>query len=74
MLLKQHIHRNAAFITKLIQIQSLGYETADDLAQGTGIQQIITKLGSDAMTKIMVSGFITLFNPSSTTYVKHFII
>ena len=47
------------------------YDSAKDLAQSTS-DQIINyglKTDSDAST----SGTLTLFNPSSTTYVKHFI-
>ena len=47
------------------------YDTAKDLAQSTS-DQIINyglKTDNDAST----SGTLTLFNPSSTTYVKHFI-
>jgi hypothetical protein len=49
---------------------SLGYSTAHDLAQGTGMQRLVTGLGSD--NDQGNSGFMSLFNPSSTTYVKHF--
>ena len=49
------------------------YITDSDLAQGTGFQAIstISDLGSDADQSL--SGTLTLFNPSSTTYIKHFI-
>jgi len=49
---------------------SLGYETGKDIAQGTGYQQInvVVGTGNDEVT----SGELWLFNPSSTTYVKHF--
>ena len=50
---------------------SLGYDTGADLAQGTGFQNLGTDLISDNDSN--VSGILTLFNPSSTTYVKHFI-
>jgi hypothetical protein len=49
----------------------LGYESASDLAQSTAYQRLFENLGSDADQSI--SGSLTLFNPSSTTYVKHFI-
>jgi hypothetical protein len=48
-----------------------GYEAADDLAQSTAFKNISASVGSDADQS--VSGSLTLFNPSSTTYVKHFI-
>ena len=47
------------------------YVTADDLAQGTGFQIILGLIGNDADQS--ASGSLTLFNPSSTTFVKHFI-
>ena len=49
------------------------YVSADDLAQSTG-EQILTvtgSLGNGADEDC--GGFLTLFNPASTTYVKHFI-
>ena len=48
----------------------LTYVEAFDLAQGTGFQPI-TDQGNGADEN--ASGELTLFNPSSTTYVKHFI-
>jgi hypothetical protein len=52
---------------------ALEYVANSDLAQGTGFQCIneLNDLGFDADQSI--SGTLTLFNPSSTTYVKHFI-
>jgi hypothetical protein len=50
---------------------SLLYETARDLAQSTAEQEIAENVGSGADE--CLSGSLTLFNPSSTTYVKHFI-
>jgi hypothetical protein len=48
------------------------YVTAKDLAQSTSFQPLNTVgIGNDADQNI--SGILTLFNPSSTTYVKHFI-
>ena len=48
----------------------LEYEAANDLAQGTGFHTIIDDLGSD--NDQACGGFLRLFNPSSTTFVKHF--
>jgi len=47
------------------------YVGGDDLAQGTGIQHIGQDIGinNDDST----SGYLHLFNPSSTVFVKHFI-
>jgi hypothetical protein len=51
----------------------LGYRTGDDLAQSTGYQQLneATNMSSDADHSL--TGSMSLFNPASTTYVKHFI-
>jgi len=49
----------------------LSYNTALDLAQSTSFQTIAQGVGNGADE--CVSGTFTLFNPSSTTYVKHFI-
>ena len=51
---------------------SLGYVTAYDLAQGTGFQRLTDALEVDVASANM-SGSLILFNPSSTTYVKHFL-
>ena len=50
---------------------ALGYMTGYDLAQGTGFQTLSTNIGAD--NDQCGSGYIHLFNPSSTTFVKHFI-
>jgi hypothetical protein len=50
---------------------TLDYSTSDDLAQSTGFQIISQDIGND--NDQQCSGSLTLFNPSSTTYVKHFI-
>ena len=50
---------------------ALEYTTGDDLTQGTGAQRIIPAIGSD--NDQSGSGFLHLFEPSSTTFVKHFI-
>ena len=49
---------------------ALQYETGYDLAQGTGFQYL--NAGSSGADESM-GGYLTLFNPASTTYVKHFI-
>ena len=48
----------------------LVYDTGQDLAQSTSFQRIFVG-GNDADQN--GCGILTLFNPSSTTYVKHFI-
>ena len=50
---------------------SLTYDTGADLAQSTAFQGIAFGVGNDADQS--VSGTLQLFNPSSTTFVKHFI-
>jgi hypothetical protein len=50
---------------------SLSYDTGSDLAQSTAFQILNLVVGND--NDQQVSGSLILFNPSSTTYVKHFI-
>ena len=50
--------------------RDLYYRTGDDLAQSTAAQQLSSSLGSD--NDQSCSGYLHLFNPSSTTFVKHF--
>ena len=52
-------------------IISLEYDAASDLAQSTAFQRMTVNTGSGADESI--GGSLQLFNPSSTTYVKHFI-
>jgi hypothetical protein len=49
----------------------LGYEASFDLAQSTAFQFLATDIGSGSDEN--ACGSLQLFNPSSTTYVKHFI-
>jgi len=49
----------------------LDYLTTHDLAQSTSFQNLHFSVGND--NDQSASGTLTLFNPSSTTYVKHFI-
>ena len=49
----------------------LQYDTNRDLAQGTGFQDITEQQDNDNDSS--ASGTLTLFSPSSTTFVKHFI-
>jgi hypothetical protein len=49
----------------------LNYEGSFDLAQSTAVQNLGDNLGIG--NEDSISGSLTLFNPSSTTYVKHFI-
>ena len=50
---------------------SLAYNAGGDLAQGTGFQRLIFGSGDNASKS--GSGELTIFNPSSTTFVKHFL-
>ena len=50
---------------------SLGYLASRDLAQGTGFTDLSGSVGNG--NDESCSGELTLFNPSSTTFVKHFI-
>jgi len=48
----------------------LAYYTGSDLAQSTSDQEIASSIEGTASS---TSGYLQLFNPSSTTYVKHWI-
>jgi hypothetical protein len=50
---------------------ALSYEAGNDLAQQTTFQHLIDSNGFDADQ--CCAGILQLFNPASTTYVKHFI-
>ena len=49
----------------------VAYNTGHDLAQGTGDQKLAHGVGNGNDENVI--GNLTLFNPSSTTFVKHFI-
>jgi hypothetical protein len=51
---------------------ALGYYTGGDQAQGTGLQ-LLNAGGTGGDNDQSCSGYLHLFNPSSTTFVKHFI-
>lgn len=50
---------------------TLGYVTAFDVAQGTGVHTLANNMGNE--NDETLSGELYLYNPSSTTFVKHFI-
>ena len=50
---------------------ALAYVTGADLAQSTAFQRLDNDFGAD--NDQSMSGYMHLFNPSSTTFVKHFI-
>jgi hypothetical protein len=49
----------------------LGYRTSEDIAQGTGFQIINFEVDNDADS--CCCGILHLYDPSNTTFVKHFI-
>ena len=49
----------------------MGYSTANDIAQGTGFQNIADDVGND--NDQSASGYLYLFSPADTTFVTHFI-
>ena len=50
---------------------ALGYSPTNDQAQGTSFQNITSTIGADNDQNC--AGFLHLFDPSSTTFVKHYI-
>ena len=52
-------------------VTALGYEATFDLAQSTNFQQVADGIDNGADANL--GGSMSLFNPASTTYVKHFI-
>jgi len=61
----------AAYHTESDSATGLGYEASADQAQGTAFIKISNTVGNGADECCV--GYLHLFNPSSTTYVKHFI-
>ena len=51
--------------------EGIGYQSAQDLAQSTDFQRLTDTIGNGADES--GAGTLQLFNPSSTTYVKHYI-
>ncbi len=50
---------------------ALGYRSADDVAQGTGFHTLTHQVSND--NDEALGGYLHLFDPGSTTFVKHFI-
>jgi len=50
---------------------SLAYDSSQDLAQSTGFQNLMQSIGN--ANDESGSGYLDIFNPSSSTYVKHFL-
>ena len=63
----------AAYHDEANSFTALEYRAGGDLAQGTGFQHLneADSIGTD--NDMNMSGFLRIFNPSSTTFVKHFI-
>ena len=61
-----------AFHTENDATTAFTYQTALDLAQSTDFQSVTNAIGND--NDQSACAVLTLFNPSSTTYVKHFTI
>jgi hypothetical protein len=51
--------------------QSLVYDANQDLAQSTDFQRLGSSVGND--NDQALSGYLRIFNPSSTTFAKHFL-
>ena len=51
--------------------QGLGYEASHDQAQGTSSETLAINVGND--NDQSVSGYLHIFDPTNTTFVKHFI-
>jgi len=49
------------------------YNTSNDLAQSTGFQNLLGQSGIGNDNDQSASGYLQIFNPSSTSFVKHFI-
>ena len=52
--------------------KGVGYQTGDDLAQSTAAQQLVNSCSGNDNDQSM-NGYLHLFNPSDTTFVKHYI-
>jgi len=61
----------AAYHNEAGNDSGLGYETGNDLAQSTGFQTLTTDHNID--NDASACGSLTIFNPASTVFVKHFI-
>ena len=52
-------------------VAAISYDDGNDIAEGTGVQILIENAGAD--NDQCLSGTVELYDPSSTTFVKHFI-
>ena len=60
----------SAYHTEADDAAAVGYSTGQDLSESTSFQKLTGGTGNDADSS--VAGELFLFNPSNTTYVKHF--
>ena len=60
-----------AYNFESVAASGIGYGTSHDLAQGTGSQRLTSNQGNASDES--GSGELFLYNPSSTTFVKHFL-
>ena len=63
----------AAYHDEADSFTALEYRPAGDLAQGTGFQHLNEADNVGTGNDMNTSGYLRIFNPSSTTFVKHFI-
>jgi hypothetical protein len=59
-----------AYQTEDNSAQGISYQTSRDLANGTGAQYLTRQIGNGNDDN--AGGYLHLYNPSSTTFVKHF--
>ena len=52
---------------------NLSYRTSEDIAEGTGFQTLTLDGGVGNNNDDNFNGYLHIFNPSSTTFVKHFL-
>ena len=60
-----------AFHSEADDATLLHYNTSHDVGQGTGVQTLLRDIGN--ANDESASGYLYIFNPSDTTFVKHFI-
>ena len=62
-----------AYHDEAVSETTLEYRTGNDQAQGTAFQNLMVSSGSNNDNDSGSCGYLHLFDPSSTTFVKHFI-
>ena len=61
-----------AYNTEQDNERGIGYLTGADMAQGTGFVELIEDTTISNENDFSLNGYLHLFNPSSTTFVKHY--